>query len=160
MTGETAEYADNKLGTAGSARSAVIVVDVARLLHRARDMTRARVALGRIGEDLACRELEARGYIVLERRYRRRGGEIDIIARDGEAMVFVEVKAREGKDFGEPAEAVTVRKRRRMTQVALEYLARHRIADRPCRFDVVAIDMGNGRPLIELYQNAFDAVGG
>ena len=123
-------------------------------------MTQSRVALGRIGEDLACRELERRGYVVLERRYRRRGGEIDIIARDGPTMVFVEVKAREGKDFGEAAESVTSRKRRRMTGVALDYLARRRIGECPCRFDVVAIHMGNELPVIELYQNAFDAAGG
>ena len=90
-----------------SVRSAVIVVDMARRLLPVCPMTQSRVALGRIGEDLACRELETRGYVILERRYRRRGGEIDIIARDGETMVFVEVKAREGKDFGDAAESVT-----------------------------------------------------
>ena len=114
--------------------------------------------MGRIGEDLACRELERRGYAILERRYRRRGGEIDVIARDGQTIVFVEVKAREGKDFGDAAEAVTPIKRRRMTLVAFEYLARHRLAEAPCRFDVVAIHLGNGLPAIELYRNAFDAV--
>ncbi|OFW28561.1 MAG: YraN family protein [Acidobacteria bacterium RIFCSPLOWO2_02_FULL_65_29] len=122
-------------------------------------MTQSRIELGRIGEDLACRELEKRGYLVMERRYRRRAGEIDIIARDGETMVFVEVKAREGKDFGDAAESITPRKRRRMTHVAIDYLARSHIAECPCRFDVVAIQMGNGLPVIELYQNAFDAVG-
>jgi len=121
-------------------------------------MTQSRIALGRIGEDLACGELEKRGYVVLERRYRRRGGEIDVIARDGETMVFVEVKAREGKDFGDAAESVTPRKRRRMTHVALDYLARQHIKECPCRFDVVSIHMGNGLPVIEVYQNAFDAV--
>ena len=123
-------------------------------------MTQSRVALGRIGEDLACRELERRGYVILERRYRRRGGGIDIIARDGETMAFVEVKARESKDFGEAAESVIFRKRRRMTLVALDYLARNHVAACPCRFDVVAIQMENELPVIELYQNAFDAVGG
>ena len=121
-------------------------------------MTQSRIALGRIGEDLACGELEKRGYVVLERRYRRRGGEIDVIARDGETMVFVEVKAREGKDFGDAAESVTPRKRRRMTHVALDYLARQHIKECPCRFDVVSIHLGNGLPVIEVYQNAFDAV--
>ncbi len=59
-------------------------------------MSRARIALGKIGEDLACRELERRGYAIVARRYRRRGGELDIIARDGPTLVFVEVKARTG----------------------------------------------------------------
>src|SRR5687767_1178125 len=103
-------------------------------------MTHARVAMGRIGEDLACRELERRGYAVIARRYRRRGGEIDIIARDGQTMVFVEVKSRDGRAFGQGAEAVTGLKRHRMTQLALDYLTRHRLTNRPCRFDVVSID--------------------
>ena len=95
---------------------------------------------------------------MLERRYRRRGGELDIVARDGRTVVFVEVKTREGRDFGEASEAVTARKRRRMTQLALDYLARHRLTECACRFDVVSIHMENELPVIELFQNAFDAV--
>jgi putative endonuclease len=121
-------------------------------------MSRARQTLGKIGEDLACAELERRGYVVLERRYRRRGGELDIIARDGCTVVFVEVKAREGHDFGQATEAVTALKRRRITQLALDYLARHRLTERSCRFDVVSIHIENDLPTIELFQNAFDAV--
>src|SRR6478736_471240 len=94
-----------------------------------------RTALGKIGEDLACRELRRRGYAVLARRYRRRGGELDIIARDGPTIVFVEVKARDGRAFGEAAEAVTMIKRRRMAQIATDYLMRHRLDAAPCRFD-------------------------
>ena len=120
-------------------------------------MTRARIALGKIGEDLACRELERRGYAILAKRYRRRGGEIDIIARDGATIVFVEVKAREGHDYGEASEAVTRRKRSRMTELALDYLARNNLTKSPCRFDVVAIHVENELPVIEVYQNAFDA---
>ena len=87
--------------------------------------------LGKIGEDLACEELERRGYAIVARRYRRRGGEFDIIARDGATLVFVEVKARDGREFGEAAEAVTALKRRRMARVALDYLARHRLHELP-----------------------------
>jgi putative endonuclease len=122
-------------------------------------MSRSRVILGKIGEDLACRELEGRGYAILARRYRRRAGELDIIARDGPTVVFVEVKAREGREFGDGADAVTSLKRRRMTRVALEYLVRHRLTHCPCRFDVVSIHMENGHPLIEVYQNAFSTGG-
>lgn len=118
-------------------------------------MSRARQALGRIGEDLACRELERRGYAIVARRYRRRHGEIDIIARDGPTMVFVEVKAREGRQFGEACEAVTGLKRYRMAQIALDYLVRHRLADCPCRFDVVSIHLEGGRSTIDVVQNAF-----
>src|SRR6476660_8190974 len=104
-------------------------------------MTHARIALGKTGEDLACHELERRGYAIVARRYRRRGGELDIVARDGDTMVFVEVKARIGRRFGEGVEAVTAVKRRRIVQLALDYVARHHLADCPCRFDVVSIHM-------------------
>jgi putative endonuclease len=119
-------------------------------------VSRARQALGKIGEDLACQELERRGYAILARRYRRRGGELDIIARDGQTVVFVEVKTREGCEFGAGSEAVTALKRRRMADVALDYLVRNRLTESPCRFDVVSIDISEAGPRIELYQNAFD----
>lgn len=120
-------------------------------------MSRARQTLGKIGEDLACRELERRGYVIVDQRYRRRGGELDIVARDGRTLVFVEVKAREGLAFGGGAEAIGRVKRRRLVGVALDYMARHRLVDCPCRFDVVSILVGSGEPLVEVYQNAFDA---
>ena len=120
-------------------------------------MTRARQTLGRFGEDLACAELERRGYVILTRRYRDRAGELDIVARDGGTLVFVEVKTREGHDYGEASEAVTRRKRSRMTRLAWDYLMRNDIKDCPCRFDVVSIHMENELPVIELYANAFDA---
>ncbi len=116
-----------------------------------------RASLGKVGEDLACGELERRGYAIVARRYRRRGGELDIVARDGQTTVFIEVKARAGHDFGAAGEAVTSHKRRRMVAVAVDYLARHRLMDRPCRFDVVTIHLDDGRPVIEVIQNAFDA---
>ena len=119
-------------------------------------MSQSRVVLGKIGEDLACRELERRGYAILARRYRRRGGELDIVARDGPAIVFVEVKARESLDYGTGGEAVTALKRRRMAATAMDYLARHRLTERPCRFDVVALDFRGEEPVIEVYRNAFD----
>ena len=119
-------------------------------------MSRARVLFGKSGEDLACRELERRGYAIVARRYRRRGGELDIIARDGGTLVFVEVKARESRDFGEAADAVTWAKRRTMARLALEYVARHRLTEAPCRFDVVSIHLEGGDPTVEIYQNAFD----
>jgi putative endonuclease len=120
-------------------------------------MSHARVAFGKTGEDLACRELERRGYAILARRYRRRGGELDIVARDGATVVFVEVKAREGRAFGAPAEAITPIKRRRLTALALDYLGRHRLGGVPCRFDIVTVEVGRGRPRLELFRNAFDA---
>ncbi len=120
-------------------------------------MTLARVSFGKSGEDLACAELRRRGYAILARRYRTRNGELDIVARDGETTVFVEVKARTGGRFGAAAEAVTGWKRRRLARLALEYLARHRLLDTPCRFDVVTVDVSAGRPTIEVFQHAFTA---
>lgn len=120
-------------------------------------MGRARVTLGEIGENLACLELERRGYAILARRYRRRGGEIDIIARDGATTVFVEVKTRDGSAFGSGADAVTWAKRRRIVTTALDYLARHRLVDRPCRFDVVSVAVGEDGAVVEVIPGAFDA---
>jgi putative endonuclease len=118
----------------------------------------ARVNLGKHGENLACEELERRGYAIVARRYRRRGGEIDIIAMDGPTVVFVEVKMRSGTEFGTGADAVTLIKRRRMTAIATDFLARHGLLGRPCRFDVVSIGSGAGEVAIEVYANAFDGV--
>jgi putative endonuclease len=120
-------------------------------------MSRDKIGFGKTGEDLACRELERRGYVIVARRYRVRGGELDIIARDGATLVFVEVKAREGRAFGGAAEAVTPFKRRRIAHLALDYVTRHHLRECPCRFDVVAIQVDEGRPTIEVFQNAFDA---
>ena len=120
-------------------------------------MSEARIALGKSGEDLACRELERRGYAIVARRFRVRSGELDIVARDGGVLVFIEVKTRSGKRFGEAAEAVTAMKQRRIALLANEYLLRHRMSDCPCRFDVVAVHLDGGAPAIEIIRNAFDA---
>ena len=102
------------------------------------------------------RELERRGYAILARRFRVRGGELDIVARDGSVLVFVEVKARAGRRFGEAAEAVTSLKQRRIAQLASEYLCvtacqTVRAASTSCRSGV-----GAGTPDVEVIQNAFD----
>jgi len=117
----------------------------------------ARQVLGKLGEDLACIELQRRGYAILARRYRTRSGEIDIIARDGETTVFVEVKARDGDRCGDGADAVTPWKQRRVANMAVDYLSRHRLHDRPCRFDVVAVDVSTVPPRLDLYTNAFNS---
>src|SRR5262249_56356775 len=85
-------------------------------------VSHARQALGKHGEDLACRELERRGYAIVARRYRRRGGEIDIIARDGETVVFVEVKARDDLAYGAGADAITALKRLPLPHVPPHHL--------------------------------------
>jgi putative endonuclease len=123
-------------------------------------MSRARVTLGEIGENLACEELARRGYAILARRYRRRGGEIDVIAADGPTVVFIEVKTRAGSDFGTGADAVTPTKRRRLVAVAQDFLVRHRLVDRPCRFDVVSIELSEEGPVVDVIPNAFEAAAG
>jgi putative endonuclease len=116
-----------------------------------------RQLLGISGEDLACAELQRRGYAIVERRYRTRFGEIDIIARDGPTLVFVEVKARMTREFGGAAAAMTRWKQRRVARMALDYLARRHLHECPCRFDVVAIDFDASEPRVIVYPNAFDA---
>jgi len=116
-----------------------------------------RQSRGILGEDVACAELRRRGYEILARRYRTRYGEIDIVARHGAVTVFVEVKARVHDDFGGGAEAVTAWKQRRIAKMAMDFLARSRLNETPCRFDVVTVDLAAGTPVVEVYTNAFDS---
>lgn len=98
-----------------------------------------RRAAGRRYEEAAGAYLESLGYRILERNYRCRRGEIDLIARDGAVLVFIEVKFRRGPAAGDPAEAVDARKRRRIVTAARMYLAERRLSPQTlCRFDVVA----------------------
>ena len=115
-----------------------------------------RQSLGKRGEDLACAELEKRGYVIVDRRFRTRCGEIDIVARDGGVLVFVEVKARSGSRFGTPFDSVTWQKRQRIGRMAASYLCAKRMAGTACRFDVVAVVEQRGTPTIELLKGAFD----
>src|SRR5438093_6002014 len=118
-------------------------------LRPPRGMTIQRQQLGFLGENLAVSELTRRGYAILDRRYRTRHGEIDIVAADEGTIVFVEVKARATGEYGGGADAVTPFKQRRLASMAVDYLARRRLTDRPCRFDVVAIDaVDSGSPAI------------
>lgn len=140
----------------GDARSP----DAARFLRRLPAVTPdPRQVLGLDGEDAAVHELEARGYAIVARRYRTRLGELDIVARDGRVLVFVEVKTRSTPAFGDGLEAVTADKRRRLVRMAREYLWRNGLDDEPCRFDVVAIDVrGIGRQrrlVVDVIRDAF-----
>jgi putative endonuclease len=118
-------------------------------------MTIARQQLGLRGEEIAVIELERRGYVMVERRYRSRFGEIEIIAKDGATVVFIEVKTKTDSRFGDPAEMVTAQKQRRLVSMAEEYAAGHQLHATPCRFDVVAIDASATPPTITIYQDAF-----
>lgn len=118
-------------------------------------MTYARQRLGLLGEDLARVELERLGYQILDRRYRSRYGEIDLIARDGPTVVFVEVKTKTDSRFGDPAEMVTAQKQRRLVSMAEEYASGHQLHATPCRFDVVAVDASMQPARITVYKDAF-----
>jgi putative endonuclease len=117
---------------------------------------------GRAGESLACRHLQAKGFAIVDRNYRCRSGEIDIVARDGGVTVFVEVKERHGQSHGEGFEAVTFGKRRRLIRAARLYAAVHGLSETPIRFDVVSIDWAPGErvtPVIRHDEGAFDSDG-
>ncbi len=118
-------------------------------------MTLNRRKKGAQGEDLAARYLSRKGFRILERNYRFERGEIDLIAEDGDELVFVEVKARRSKSYGEPEDAVTPQKEEQIKKTAEGYLFEHQIEDRPCRFDVVSILFSNGKAEIRHIPNAF-----
>jgi putative endonuclease len=108
------------------------------------------------GEELARRTLKKKGYRILASRERSRLGEIDIVARDGPALVFVEVKTRRGSRFGKPVEAVDRRKQKKLVRLALAYTARRGLTNTPMRFDIVGVELPTeGRPSVRVYRNAF-----
>lgn len=121
-------------------------------------MNCSRLNIAKIGESLAAKHLKARGCRILARNYRARRGEIDLIARDGEFVVFVEVKTRRSLKFGLPQAAVTWQKQRQISKVALAYLQAQNLLDAPCRFDVIAIHLSPQLELLRLEQieSAFD----
>jgi putative endonuclease len=117
--------------------------------------------LGQRGEEAAARFLRRLGYKILARGRRLRPGELDLVALDGRTIVFVEVKTRTSQDAGHPSEAVDPEKQRRLTRLAVTFLKRHGLLNYPARFDVVAVTWpsSGGKPAIEHFKNAFDAVG-
>ena len=112
---------------------------------------------GKKGEELAAKHLAKLGYKVLETNYRTPAGEIDIIAKDGPAIVFVEVKSRRDTSFGTPELKVDHKKRRQIIRAALLYLSRKRKQNSPCRFDVVGIFAQPGEgPRVTVIRDAFE----
>jgi putative endonuclease len=110
---------------------------------------------GKAGEDLALEFLKKRGYRIIDRNFRTRVGEIDIVARDGETVCFVEVKTRCQDCYGAPEESVDVRKQRHMVKAAMQFLKKMDLWESPSRFDVVSIDQTQALPQINLIQGAF-----
>jgi len=111
---------------------------------------------GKRGEQLACRALEKKGYRILHKNYRCRHGEIDLIARHGDYIVFIEVRSKTGNAFGAPEESLTVAKKNRLTATALDYLTSHHGLPENWRIDFVAVefDPAGGQPSrIEIMEN-------
>lgn len=120
-------------------------------------MLNKRQNLGKSGEETVAEYLEKIGYKILIKNYRCKLGEIDIIARDGSFLVFIEVKTRSGLGYGYPAAAVDVRKQKQISRAAQCYLAEQQLFDSLARFDVISVLPGDStRPRIDHINNAFD----
>ena len=112
--------------------------------------------LGQRGEEMAAAYLQQQGYRILERNWRCPVGELDIVAREGEILTFVEVRARRGDRFGTPEESITPAKQARLVELAQTYMQEKGLTDQSWRIDVVAveIDRGGRAKRLNLIQNA------
>ena len=112
--------------------------------------------IGRRGEEIALRFLRKKRYKILERGFRFLRGEIDIIARDRETLVFIEVKTRTGDLYGRPEESVTLAKQNQIRKLAVGYLSGRRMDSSGCRFDVISVRIaGDRKPHVEHFKDAF-----
>lgn len=111
---------------------------------------------GEAGEAIAARYLKKKGYRIIETNYRTKLGEIDLIAKDKDTIVFVEVKSRRSWQFGNPKAAVTPQKQRKISMVALQYLKATHRSNASARFDVAAVTLSRDKPQIEIIKNAFE----
>ena len=125
----------------------------ARIRFEEQPHTRAR---GQVGESEGVEWLRREGYRIVERNVSNRAGEIDVVARDGETLCFIEIKARSNQQYGPAVEAITPRKMRRISRAAALYLAAHPTTS-PCRFDVLGMDLGDEGWRFTLVRDAFQA---
>lgn len=109
---------------------------------------------GKNGEDMACDYIEKLGYEIIERNYRNKLGEIDIIAKDKNELVFIEVKTRCQRNYGRPSEAVDIKKKKHIYHVAEIYLIKHKIENVFCRIDVIEIYIKNEKTSINHIKNS------
>lgn len=119
-------------------------------------MTIDRLIRGFFGQDAAEKELKKQGYSIIERNFRCRHGEIDIIAEHGTYIVFIEVKTRSSRSFGTPACSIDSRKKRHIIMSAKQYLSMRGISDRDVRFDVASIELNRGAATIDVIKDAFN----
>jgi putative endonuclease len=117
-----------------------------------------KITTGKEGEKIAAAYLKKNGYRIMEINFRCPIGEIDIVAKEKNDLVFVEVKTRKSIELGYPEQAVGMRKQKKMSQLALWYMQKRKIADTNARFDVVAITLIPEKNEVKLIQNAFDFV--
>ncbi|HOI14982.1 MAG TPA: YraN family protein [Geobacteraceae bacterium] len=121
-----------------------------------KDCSGDRKTLGARGEEIAVAYLKRQKYRIIETNFRCRCGEVDIIARDGKTLVFVEVKTRRTASYGLPQLAVTPFKQRQISKAALTYLSKNRLMEENARFDVVSIFLLDTSPTVDHIKNAFD----
>ena len=119
-------------------------------------MSKEHIYLGISGEEAAVNLLKENGYKILERNYRTRLGEIDIIAKDKDTFVFIEVKTRHSDRLGLPAEAISRRKQRQISKAALTFLKENNLLDKKARFDVISVIDSEGGPRVDLIKDAFE----
>jgi putative endonuclease len=114
--------------------------------------------VGARGEAIAVRHLEDKGYRIRERNWHAAGGELDLVAQDGETIVIVEVKTRSGRAFGLPEEAMTLTKRRRLLHTAWTYLQQNNLLESAWRVDLIAIEISRGGAIgrVDHYQNVVE----
>lgn len=120
-------------------------------------MTFARISSGKAGEDIAVSYLKRQGYKIIERNYRTKRGEIDIIADYKGCICFVEVRAKNNPAFGSPEETILKKKQLRISKAALAYIRKFKLENKSCRFDVVCIDgVDKTMPYVRLIKDAFE----
>ena len=119
-------------------------------------MSIAKLKLGKLGEGEAVKYLKVNGYKILERNYKTKLGELDIIAKDAKTICFVEVKTRSSKEKGLPIESITPLKQHKLSMLALSYLKLNNLLSKAARFDVVSVYQDNTQTDIQLIKNAFD----
>lgn len=117
-------------------------------------------SLGARGEAMACNFLVKKGYQIVEKNYRCRLGEMDVIAKKGNRLSFIEIKSRSGHQFGEPQDAVDARKQAKLMKIASWYLKEKKLGDTPVSFDVIAVMWKKSDiPEIRLIEHAFEMAG-
>jgi putative endonuclease len=123
-------------------------------------MSTSRIEIGRSGEEAAVEFLKQNGYRIIQRNYKNKLGEIDIVAKDDNTLCFIEVKTRTSFTFGYPQEAITLTKQKKINKVAMSYLKQYNLLNNPARFDIISVVLNNQNKFdIDIIKDAFSAQG-